>query len=197
MTKTIVSKIKIKIIAISVLIVYLTIKYLTTPYYCVDFACFHELEDGILKVDFLHSDSVKDLIVLISVFPEHASGAGCFDKSVQKDETVDFLGHHVKLTDTGLLIDNRLVKTGDSIEVNKIQIKPKNLWWIYHNEFKLKNFGPIFGVRNSETFTKLDYPRYFVAGYYSTKESFNFVTALIYVGLIVVLVLNFVKIRKI
>lgn len=187
---------KIKILLVSVLIVYLTIRYFSTPYYNVDFPCFYELKSGILKTDFLQPDSVKDLIIFVSDFPEHASGGGCFNESVQKGEIVDYLGHKIELTDIGLLIDNKTIKPDDSIQINKIQINPINVWWIYHNEFKLKNHGQIYGIIINDSLTKLEYPRHFVEGYNSTKESFNFVTALVFVIIFIYLILLIIKLKK-
>lgn len=188
--------IRTKIIFTSIVIIYLTIRYISTPYYCVDFPCIYELKNGIIHSNCLQLDSIKDLLVFISDYPEHASGGSCFDKSVHKEEQINYLGHQIKLTNEGLFIDNKIVKTGDSIITNNIEIKPINLWWIYHNEFKLKYYGKIYGLRNNETLIKLEYPRYFVAGYNSTKESFNYLTALLYLSLIVYWVMLIFKLRN-
>lgn len=189
-------KLKIKIFVISILMFYLTIRFFSTPFYFIDFPCFYEVNNGILKTDFLQSDSVKDLIVLISVFPEHASGGGCFDKSVLKNEEVNCFGHSIKLSDTNLLIDKNVIKDGDSIQINKIHIKPTNIWWIYHSEFKLINYGQIYGICVNDSLTKSEQPSYCVAGYNSQKESFNFVTAMIYIGLFIYLTLLIKKLIK-
>lgn len=149
-----------------------------------------------LKTSCVNAGSVKDLIVLISYFPEHASGGRCFDKSVQIEETVDYNGREIKLTDKGVLFDNKIIKEGDSIQINRIQFKPKNIWWIYQNEFKLKNCGQIFGLIVNDSITKFEEPKYLVTGRDYTRENFNYAVAVIYLGIFIYLILLFIKLIK-
>jgi hypothetical protein len=38
---------------------------------------------------------IKDLIVLISVWPPHAKGGGCFSESINNDEDIYFNGYRI------------------------------------------------------------------------------------------------------
>ena len=222
--KTIKRNLTIKILIISALIVYvyLTIKLIfpCMDFYLVDFPCFYELNDGVLEADFLEPDDMKDLTIFVSVYPEHASGGYCVDETASKGEFVNFFGHKIQLTDTELLIDDKIIKTGERIYTSKKRIKPTNIWWIYRDEFTLKNHGQIYGLIKNNPYrnppkimvypsdsiteidrernttisvTKLASPSVLVTGYDSTSMYLNFITVFIHNGLLICLFVLTVK----
>jgi hypothetical protein len=199
--------------------IYLTVRLFSTDFYCVDFPCFYELSDGVLEAYFSVPEDLKDLSIFVSVYPEHASGGYCDIITATKGESVNFLGHKIQLTDTGLLIDDKIIKAGDDIHTNKVRIKPINIWWIYHEIFMLKNHGQIYGLKKNSpssstiylsnsitefhkenetanSVQKLAYPSVLVMGYATTNVYLNFVIAFIYIGLFVYLIKLTVKMTR-
>ena len=187
---------RIKLLLVSTTLIYLTVRYFTTPFYNVDFPCYYELKNGILSSETFPADSAKDLIIFLSDFPEHSSGGGCFETSIQQGKSTEYLNHRFELKDKNVIIDNNLLKIGDKRTTKKATLKLINLWWIYDKELKIKNHGYISGIKRDATLTKLEYPRLFVAGYVSTKEKFNYYTAIIFIGLTIYLVYLIVENAK-
>lgn len=168
---------------------YLTIRLITWPFDNIDFPCGfsfnkQELEPYLISDDF----EVKDLVVFISVYPEHTAGGGCYEESVTKNEKLSYNDHEIVLTDTGIYFDKTLIKINDSI-ILKTSFYKIDLWWIYKNELLIKNNGQFFSFNKYGDIHKLEYPRYFISGVDKTFERINHFTLLIYLGLIVYLII--------
>ena len=126
---------------ISIAIIYLSISYILTPSSYIDFPCFYEVRTNRLELQNIDESKLKDLLVMISIYPEHTNGGICFNETANLNENIQFNDFKIKANQDGLFINNKLMQPGDSVYTSKRTFDMSNLWWTYKYEFELNYFG--------------------------------------------------------
>ena len=186
------NKKRIRILVLSfVFIMYLSISYISTPQMCIDFPCFVEIKDSILKATD-YPDTLKYSIVFVTIAPEHTSGGGCYVLSVDNNKTFEFGGKKVLIKDSVFSIDNITYGKEKDLEFYKTRLSYTRLWWIYTDKFILTNLGFAKGHINIIDKKEESYKEkvLILKGFELTSEKLNIITLILYFIITITLVAN-------
>jgi hypothetical protein len=148
----------------------------------IDFPCFVEVEDGILKPGgYEEYTETSHAMLFITTYYAHMSGGGCLIFDLEDGESTNIGSYQVQANNDALTIngENQIIG-GESFEdINKrLSINP---WFWYEDSFKLTNHGYINGIQSSnENIQELEHKILIAIGIKGSREHVNPITLILF-----------------
>jgi hypothetical protein len=148
----------------------------------IDFPCFVEVEDGILKSGgYEEYTETSHAVLFITTYYAHMSGGGCLIVDLADGESKNIGNYQVQVNDDILTMSGEnQISAGDRFEdgMKRLSINP---WFWYEDSFKLTNHGYIHGTQSrDDEIQELEHKLLIATGSKGSREHLNPVTPILF-----------------